>query len=169
LRESYREGGQFMRALTLVFMIILTAASLGTLLPRARALAAEDDGASGAMKRALPEWFNRQSREYYTMPQFVVPIIEGNTVTRQVALLVTLETMGTANREKLVANRQRLQDIFLRDMYGTLAVRRPDGQSYDAIIKARLQRAGDQVMGAGIIDDVFVKATYDRPIAPAKR
>lgn len=157
-----------MRAATL-FFAILTATSLGTLLPHACALAAEEDGAGAVMKRALPEWFNRQSREYYTMPQFVVPIIEGNTVTRQVTLLVTLETMGTDNREKLVANRQRLQDVFLRDVYGVLAVGRPDGQGYDAVIKIRLQRAGDQVMGAGIIDDVLVKVAYDRPVAPAKR
>src|SRR5690242_13917314 len=94
-----------------VFLILaLTAASVGTLLPHGHAIAAEADGADGEAKRKLPEWFNTQTTEYYTMPQFVVPIIEGNAVTRQITLLVTLETTGSANREKLVDNRQRLQD-----------------------------------------------------------
>jgi len=158
-----------MRAAAFAFLALM-AASLGTLLPHGRALAA--DGAEGAgetMKRALPDWFNRQSTEYYTMPQFVVPVIEGNVVTRQITLLVTLETIGSANREKLMDKREQLQDVFLRDMYGVLAIHRPDGQSYDNALRARLRRVGDQVMGEGVIENILVKTTYDRPLVPAKR
>jgi hypothetical protein len=99
----------------------------------------------------------------------VVPVIEGDAVTRQITLLVTLETMGDANREKVLANRQRLQDVFLRDIYGVLAVSRPSDRNYDNVVKIRLQRAGERVVGSGVIDDVLVKATYDRRLAPARR
>lgn len=156
-----------MRAAAFIVMSV-TAASLGAALPHGRALAA-DEGAGTELKRALPDWFNRQSTEYYTMPQFVVPIIEGNAVTRQITLLVTLETVGAANRDKLMEKRSQLQDVFLRDMYGVLAVSRPNGVSYDEAIRTRLRRAGDQVVGAGVIGNILVKTTYDRPIAPAKR
>lgn len=152
-----------MRAAAFVFLA-LTAASAGALLPHARAVAAD-----ATANRTLPEWFNSQSTEYYTMPQFVVPIIEGNTVTRQITLLVTLETIGSANREKLMAKRERLQDVFLRDIYGVLAVHRADRRGYDDALKTRLRRVGEKVVGAGVIENILVKTTYDRPLAPAKR
>lgn len=157
-----------MRAAAFLFLT-LTTAFLGALLPHACAVAADAENTEGAPKRTLPEWFNTQSTEYYTMPQFVVPIIEGNAVTRQITLLVTLETTGTANREKLVNNRERLQDAFLRDIYGVLAVRRPAGQGYHKAIKARLQVAGDRVVGSGVIENILVKTTYDRSFVPARR
>jgi len=122
------------------------------------------------MKRALPDWFNRQSREYFTMPPFVIPVIDDNAVTRQVTLMVTIETMGTDNKEKVIANHRRLQDVFLRDMYGVLAFRRSEEQSYDSeVIRIRLQRAGEQVVGPGIIDNITVRTTYDRRLTPANR
>jgi len=152
-----------------IFFLALSMAFAGTALPHARALAAEDESAGAAIKRALPDWFDPQTPEYYTMPPFVVPIIEGDAVTRQITLLVTLETIGDANREKVLANRERLQDAFLRDIYGVLAVRRPPDRNYDNIVKIRLQRAGERVVGNGVIDDVLVKATYDRRVAPARR
>jgi hypothetical protein len=152
-----------------IFFLALSAAFAGAMLPHACALAAEDESAGAAMKRALPDWFDPQTREYYTMPPFVVPVIEGDAVTRQITLLVTLETMGDANREKVLANRQRLQDVFLRDIYGVLAVSRPSDRNYDNVVKIRLQRAGERVVGSGVIDDVLVKATYDRRLAPARR
>lgn len=158
-----------MRAAALAFLAF-TAVLLGTPLPHGRVLAADDgEGAGAAAMRVLPDWFNRQSTEYYTMPQFVVPIIEGNVVTRQITLLITLETMGIDNRQKLLDTRQRLQDAFLRDMYGVLAIHRPEGRGYDDALKTRLRRAGDRVMGAGVITDIFVKTTYDRPLAAGNR
>jgi hypothetical protein len=157
-----------MRAAALLFTTLM-AASLGMLLPHARAVAAEAVGSEGESKRKLPEWFNTQSTEYFTMPQFVVPIIEGDTVTRQITLLVTLETTGLTNREKLVDNRQRLQDAFLRDIYGVLSVHRLAGKGYHDAVKARLQAAGDRIVGAGVIDNILVKTTYDRSFVPARR
>jgi hypothetical protein len=156
-----------MRAVAFLF-IMLTAASFGALLPHVRAVAAET-GTVKEMRSTLPEWLNDKSTEYYTLPQFVVPVIEGNAVTRQITLLVTLETTGAANREKLVDNRQFLQDAFLRDIYGVLAVRRPAGKGYHEAIKARLRMAGDRIVGSGVIDNVLVKTTYDRSFVPAKR
>jgi hypothetical protein len=158
-----------MRTAAFLVFVLTAAASLGALLPHARAVAAEADDGNGESKKKLPEWFSTQSTEYYTMPQFVVPIIEGNAVTRQITLLVTLETTGSANREKLVDNRARLQDAFLRDIYGVLSVHRPAGKGYHNAVKTRLQVAGDRIVGAGVIDNVLVKTTYDRSFAPAKR
>ena len=165
-----------MRAATFLFLA-LTTAIVGTALTHSRALAAEEgageeggEGAGSAMKKALPDWFNRQSREYFTMPPFVIPVIDDNAVTRQVTMMVTIETMGIDNKEKIIANHRRLQDGFLRDIYGVLAFRRPDDQSYDSdVIKTRLRRVGDQVVGPGIIDDITVRTTYDRRLAPANR
>jgi hypothetical protein len=155
-----------MRAAAFVFLT-LTALSFGALLPHGRAIAADETVEPGA--KMMPEWFNRQATEYYTMPQFVVPVIEGNTVTRQITLLVTLETIGSDNREKLMAKRERLQDAFLRDMYGVLAVHRADGLGYGDALRRRLRLVGDKVVGAGVIENILVKTTYDRPLVPSGR
>jgi len=129
-----------------------------------RALAADEP--EGGIAKALPDWFNRQAREYYTMPAFVVPVIQGNDVTRQVTFLITLETMGSANRDKLMDKRPQLQDGFLRDLYGVIAVR-PETAVYDsAVIKERLTRVSTRVLGEGIVDDILVNVTYDRRVAP---
>jgi hypothetical protein len=163
-----------MRAAVFLFLALTTVAT-GTVSTHGRAWAAEEgsgeeggEGASGAMKRALPDWFNRQSREYFTMPPFVIPVIDNNAVTRQVTLMVTVETMGIDNKDKVIANRRRLQDGFLRDMYGVLAFRQPEDQSYNSdVLTTRLRRVGDQVVGPGIIDNITVRTTYDRRLVPA--
>jgi hypothetical protein len=163
-----------MRAILLLFLALMTLVT-GITLTHSHALAAEEgageeggESAGSAMKKALPDWFNRQSREYFTMPPFVIPVIDDNAVTRQVTMMVTIETMGIDNKDKIIANRRRLQDVFLRDIYGVLAFRRPDDQTYNTdVIQTRLRRVGDQVIGAGVIDDITVRTTYDRRLAPS--
>lgn len=126
-----------------------------------------EDGASGKTS-ILPDWFNRQSTEYFTLPPFVVPVISGDSVDRQITLLVTLETKGVDNKEKIVENRQRLQDAFLRDIYGVLSVDREDDRDYTDAVRIRLKRVGDRLLGAGVIGEVLVKTTYDRRLAPGR-
>jgi hypothetical protein len=65
--------------------------------------------------------------------------------------------------------RPQLQDGFLRDLYGVIAVR-PDIEVYSSdAIKTRLQRVGDRVVGDGIIDNILVNVTYDRRVPPEMR
>jgi flagellar basal body-associated protein FliL len=145
-----------------IFRILLLTAMLAAL-PLTRASADQSDS---ELPKTLPDWFNRRGREYYTMPAFVVPVIQGNDVTRQVTFLITLETMGTDNRAKLMSKRPQLQDGFLRDLYGVIALR-PNAEVYDSeSIKTRLRRVGDKVLGDGIIDDILVNVTYDRRVGP---
>ena len=165
-----------MRAAMFLFLALTTVAT-GTVSSHGRAWAAEEgageeggEGAGSAMKKALPDWFNRQSREYFTHPPFVIPVIDDNAVTRQVTLMVTVETMGIDNKDKVIANHRRLQDGFLRDMYGVLAFRKSEDQSYNSdVLMTRLRRVGDQVVGPGIIDNITVRTTYDRRLVPANR
>jgi hypothetical protein len=157
-----------MRTIAFLFAA-LAAACVCTAMSHDHALAAEEGaneggaGAEGKPTVALPDWFNRQSREYFTLPPFDIPVIGASAVTRQITFLVTLQMMGVDNKEKVVSNRRQLQDIFFRDMYGVMAFRRPDDQSYNLdVIKTRLRRVGDQVVGPGVIDDIVVKTTYER-------
>ena len=141
----------------------------------ARALAAEGaegegEGGKEGAKSVLPDWFKRDVREYFTMPPFVIPVIGSDAVTRQVTLLVTIETIGIDNKEKMLDNRRRLQDAYLRDLYGVLAFRRADEQIYNLdAIQTRLRRISDQIMGSGIIDTVVVKTTLDRRFSASDR
>ena len=74
------------------------------------------------------------------------------------------------NKEKMLDNRRRLQDAYLRDLYGVLAFRRADEQIYNLdAIQTRLRRISDQIMGSGIIDTVVVKTTLDRRFSASDR
>jgi hypothetical protein len=155
-----------MRATTVRNLLI---AAMLAALPAVAASAADESQPEGALKKALPDWFNKQGLEYYTMPLFVVPVIQGDDVTRQVSFLVTIETMGTVNREKVMTKRPQLQDGFLRDLYGVTAMK-PDAAVYDTdIIKVRLRRTSDKLLGDSVVDDILVSITYDRRVAPAIR
>jgi hypothetical protein len=146
---------------------ILGTIVLAAAMPPSGALAAGEG--EGSSKSILPDWFNRHNTEYFTMPPFVVPVIYGNTVSRQVTLLVTIETTGVDNKGKIVENRQRLQDAFLRDIYGVLSIQEEDRNSrHSDAIRIRLRRVGNRILGPGVIDKILVKTTYNRQIAPSR-
>lgn len=167
-----------MRKTAFLFLVIMAGVVTTTALHR-HAWAAEEGGEGGGPsqegtddgvvdksklpKGPLPDWFDRQSREYFTLPPFDIPVIGDKSVTRQVTFLVTLQTMGIDNKDKVISHHRELQDGFFRDMYGVMAFRRPESQSYNLdVIKTRLKRVGDQIVGAGVIDDIVVKTTYER-------
>jgi hypothetical protein len=149
------------------FRAFLGATALAALVIASPRASAAEGGESGKTS-ILPDWFNRQSTEYFTMPPFVVPVISGSSVDRQITLLVTLETKGVDNKEKIVQNRQRLQDAFLRDIYGVLSVDREDDRDYTDAVRIRLKRVGDRLLGPGVIGEVLVKTTYDRRVGPGR-
>lgn len=158
-----------LRATVFLFFMALAMMCVCAALTHDHAFAAEKEGQSneaspeGGIKGALPDWFDRQSLEYFTLPPFDIPVIGDKSVTRQITFLVTLEMKGIDNKDKVIAAHRQLQDVFFRDMYGVMAFRRPEDQSYDLdAIKTRLRRVADRVVGAGVIADIVVKTTYER-------
>lgn len=103
--------------------------------------------------------------QHLPLPLFSIPVIRDNEVTDQVNIAIVVETKSDVNRDKVIAGRYKLYDAFLRDLYGLLAIKRSDGQLFDQqVVKIRLARAGDKVLGPGVINNILVSGISQRPL-----
>ncbi|MFN4282650.1 MAG: hypothetical protein ACK4NA_08420 [Alphaproteobacteria bacterium] len=99
------------------------------------------------------------------LPLFSIPVIRDNEVTDHVNIAIMIETKGEKNRDKIIAGRYKLYDAYLRDLYGLLAIKRADGQLFDQqVVKIRLARVSDKVLGPGVVNDILVRGISQRPI-----
>lgn len=99
------------------------------------------------------------------LPLFSIPVIRDNEVTDHVNIAIVIETKGEKSREKVLAERYRLYDAYLRDLYGLLAIKRADGQLFDQqVVKIRLARVSDKLLGPGVVNDILVRGISQRPI-----
>ncbi|TDI57663.1 MAG: hypothetical protein E2O94_05635 [Alphaproteobacteria bacterium] len=124
------------------------------------AWSAKDDGKKGF---GLENLFGEGDREYYTLQPFTVPIVRDGRIARHVSLLVTLETRGVANKDKILEARKRLRDSFLRDLHGVMAIRRKDGRPFKtSVLKKRLMAVSKRVLGADIVRDILIEVALER-------
>jgi flagellar basal body-associated protein FliL len=131
--------GRAARFLMLCLAVLLTA------LP---ALAAEHDGA----EQKRPE-----GPVFVKLAPIVLPVIEANSVTRQVGILVTLELVEGQSMASIEPKRRQLRDAFITELYRIYGWRSTaDHVVNEALIKDRLARAADRVLGAGVVQAVLI-------------
>lgn len=100
---------------------------------------------------------------YFQLPPMNVPIIHGNRVERILTVAVTVEAKGDGNKKKIIAERYHLQDAFLRDLHGIASLRRADGKIIDPrVVKARLMRISERLLGQGVVADIFIQNIFNR-------
>jgi flagellar FliL protein len=99
------------------------------------------------------------------MPPFSVPTIREAGVVGQISLIVTIEVVGTSDKNKLIEKRHHLQSGFLRDLYGIASINNGSGQALQLdTVKKRLKMVADRVLGPGIVKNVLVENAHTRPI-----
>jgi hypothetical protein len=109
--------------------------------------------------------FGGELIQHLPLPVFSIPVIRDNEVTDQVNIAIVVETKGEENRDKVIAGRYKLYDAFLRDLYGLLAIKRADGQLFDQqVVKIRLARVSDKVLGPAVINNILVSGISQRPL-----
>jgi len=109
--------------------------------------------------------FGGELIQHMPLPLFSIPVIRDNEVTDQVNIAIVVETKGEENRDKVIAGRYKLYDAFLRDLYGLLAIKRADGQLFDQqVVKIRLARVSEKVLGPGVINSILVNGISQRPL-----
>ena len=124
------------------------------------AWSAKHDGKKGF---GLDNLLGEGDAEYYTLQPFTVPIVRDGRIARHVSLLVTLETRGVANKDKILEARKRLRDSFLRDLHGVMAIRRKDGRPFKtSVLKKRLMAVSKRVLGADIVRDILIEIALER-------
>ncbi len=101
---------------------------------------------------------------FVTMDVLVIPIIQGEKVASTVQIQLKLEAGTVENASEITRLLPRLSDAFLRDLYGFIPRHLRKEERLDvALIKDRLQLAGDKVAGPGVIKSVLVQAVLENP------
>jgi len=101
---------------------------------------------------------------FITMDALVIPVFKGERVAATIQIQVKLETAGVDNESKIAHLMPRLNDAFLRDLYGFLPRHlRKENRIDLSIIKRRLQRLGDKVAGPGVIKAVLIQSVIETP------
>ena len=100
---------------------------------------------------------------FVKLPLFSIPVIEGDKVTRQVAIWIVLELAEGQSAATLEPKERQLIDAFLRDLYGMFAQRSGANRiAIQASIKERLARTADNVLGPGIVKQVLIQQLYEQ-------
>ena len=106
---------------------------------------------------------DKNALEHFQLLPFNISVIRDGRVARIITLAVTLETIGDANKTKIMDKRYYLQDAFLRDMHGFVSYQRADGQNIDPqMLKTRLLLISDRILGQDVVENVLVQSIFDR-------
>lgn len=101
--------------------------------------------------------------DHFQLLPFNISVIRDGRVARIVTLVVTLETKGDENKTKVMNERYRLQDAFLRDMQGVAPYQRADSDSLSPqMLKTRLRIISDRMLGQDVVNNVLVQSIFDR-------
>lgn len=125
-------------------------------LPAAPALAVDrEKGVKGRHVDGVPDFVDIQP--------IILPVIERNTVTRQVGIVVTLELAQGEHANVVEPKRRQLTDAFIRELHTLYAWRSGDRRVADEqLIKRRLLLIADAVLGRGIVRAILVKQLLEQ-------
>lgn len=152
--------------------ILLLGMLLGALaVPLARAVAAEHEAEPSEGKEEKVDPNAPPSirpapgaPSYVVVPLFVIPVIEGGQVTRQVSIGVGLELVKGKTLKDIKPKEAVLIDGFFRELYGLFGQRASADRLADPpVIKARLMRVADRILGPGVVQQVLILQLFERP------
>lgn len=118
----------------------------------------EEHGAGGGMFSSGPEAF------YVRMAPMILPVVGDRGVQEVVSLMVALEVEDQRAVEKVNGQLPRLNDAYMRALYGTLdrSVYR-NGKFIDVTkVKAKLTYVTDMTLGHGTVRNVLIQGVNQR-------
>ncbi len=102
--------------------------------------------------------------EYVKLDPLILPVIDGDGLTQVVSLVIAIEVEDKANMETVEKLVPRLTDAFIQDMYGSLGKKAmKDGIIQINLIKARLNKISEKVLGGDIKNNVLLQVVQQRP------
>jgi len=100
---------------------------------------------------------------FVALPLFVIPVIEGAEVARQVSVGVTLELTEGQTAQSIEPKRAALIDAFYKELYGMFGARaHSDRIADERAIKQRLAVVSDRVLGAGVVKEVLIQKLFEQ-------
>ncbi len=100
---------------------------------------------------------------FVSLQPIVLPVIEGNTVTRQVGVVLTLELFEGQTALAIEERRRQLTDAFITELHRIYAWRSSADHVVNEVqIKERLLRVANGVMGAGVVRAVLIRQLLEQ-------
>ncbi|MGH1403331.1 MAG: flagellar basal body-associated FliL family protein [Alphaproteobacteria bacterium] len=105
-------------------------------------------------------------KEYVKMDPLVLPIVDNDGVHQVISMVVSIEVETVNEAEKVKLLRPKLTDAYIQDMYGSLHKHAAlqGGIVRVDIIKKRLNKVTDKILGKEIDSDVLLQVVQQRPI-----
>ena len=102
--------------------------------------------------------------DFVDLEPIVLPVIERNRVTRQVGVMLTLELFyGRPAQSIDEEKRLRLIDAFVRELHLIYSARSSGDRVVDeGVIKQRLLRTADTVLGKGVVHAILVRRLVEQ-------
>ncbi len=104
--------------------------------------------------------------EFVQLDALILPVIDEHGVTQVVSMVVSLEVPDKATAEEVKRLAPRLQDAFIQDMYGVLNRKNSmeNGVLKVGLIKGRMNKLTEKVMGPGNVNDVLLQVVQQRSL-----
>ncbi len=104
--------------------------------------------------------------EFVELDPLILPIVDEDGLSQTVSMIVALEVFDSAAAGKVEHMSPKLKDAFIQDMYGVLNrhAALKGGVIQVGMIKKRLNKISNKVMGDDVINDVLLQVVQQRPI-----
>jgi hypothetical protein len=102
--------------------------------------------------------------DFVDLAPIVLPVIERDRVTRQIGIMLTLELVdGLPEKSIDGEKRLRLMDAFVRELHLIYSARSTTDRIVDeTVIKQRLLRTADGVLGKGVVHAILVRRLVEQ-------
>jgi flagellar FliL protein len=105
--------------------------------------------------------------EFVQLAPLILPILDKSGLLQTVSVVVALEVKNKADAEFVKSLQPRITDAFIQEMYGV--IHHPAGMVNGNVIKVgvlkkRLNKVGQRVLGEDVLQDVLLQVVQQRPI-----
>ncbi|MGB1077485.1 MAG: flagellar basal body-associated FliL family protein [Bdellovibrionales bacterium] len=104
--------------------------------------------------------------EFVELAPLILPIVDKHGVSQVVSLVVSLEVSNKEHTKIVEKISPKLKDAYIQEMYGTLNKKAAleGGVVQVSLIKSKLNKITQDVLGNGIVEDVLLQVVQQRPI-----
>ncbi len=156
--------------LALIAVLILGGGAAGAYFyfqqPAEAAIGETDDHSAAKEAHGGKGGHAKPGNEFVELSPLILPIVDGNGVSQIISLVVVIEVDGGGKADKVRKLEPRLKDAFIQELYGVLNKHAAlqGGVLQVGMIKQRLAKISNRVLGEDKVEDVLLQVVQQRPI-----
>ena len=103
---------------------------------------------------------------YVELDPLHLPVITEKGVTQNISLIIALEVDSSDDADKVNANKPKLVDAYLSDMYGVMGQKKimKDGVLQVDLVRKRLAYVTRKVLGEDVVSNVLLQLISQRKV-----